>query len=96
MDQRVHVSMDGQDPSVTSSCVNPSAMIMEPVPMEPVPVTRDGMVIIVVSMDVQLIVLAHPRVTVSNHNQQPQRNLNQPVVLVLVQSLDPTTITGPK
>lgn len=69
-------------------------MIMEHVPMEPALVKKDGMGTIVVLMDVQLTVLALPKVTVFNHNQQ---SLNQlawlPPILL---PLDPTTITGPK
>lgn len=93
--QRAHVSMVGQDPSAILSYVNQSAMIMELVPMEPAHVKKDGMVIIVVLMDVQPTVLALLKATVFNHNQPT--SLNRPVWLPPIQPpLDPTTITGQK
>lgn len=98
LDQPVHVSMDGPDPSAMLSCVNPSAMIMEVVPMEPAFVQKDGMGIIVVLVGVHPNVPVLPKVTVSSHiqSQQPSLRRHQQQVVVTILPRDPTTITGQK
>lgn len=95
LDQRAHVSMDGQGPSAMLGCVNPSAMITDPVPMEPVFVLKGGMGITVVLAGVHPNVLVQPKVTVFNRNQS-QQSLNRHQQQVTILLLDPTTITGQK